>query len=115
MLSEADIVRLRHMLDAAIEITEFIKGCTRNDLDANRMLSRAIVQDVEIIGEAASKVSPETRNQCPGLPWPSIVGMRNRLIHGYFDIDLDRVWDTVVDDLPPLITELRRIIKATER
>lgn len=113
MLPDADVVRLRHMLDAAVEAMEFIEGCTRGDLNTNKMLSRALVRDIEIIGEAASKVSAGSQKECPSLPWPNIISMRNRLIHGYFDIDLDRVWDTVIDDLPPLIAELRRIIGIT--
>lgn len=110
MLPEADVVRLRHMLDAALEAVEFASGHCRSDLEANRMLARALVRDIEIVGEAASQVSPASRQSCPAIPWASVVGMRNRLIHGYFDIDLDRVWDTVVDDLPALIDELRRAL-----
>ena len=112
MLPEADIVRLRHMNDAALEALEFAKDRDRNDLDTDRMLCRAIVHDIELVGEAASKVSLETQEQYPALPWANIISMRNRLIHGYFDIDLDRVWDTIVDDLPPLVAELQRILDA---
>jgi uncharacterized protein with HEPN domain len=110
MLPEEDSVRLRHMLDAALEALSFADGRSRQDLDADRMFSRAVVQDIEIIGEAAGRVSGQTQGQLPSIPWSSITSMRNRLIHGYFDIDLDRVWDTLVDDLPPLIEELRRIL-----
>ena len=114
MLPKADTVRLRHMLDAAEEATRFISGHERSDLDSDRMLSFALVRAIEIIGEAASKVSPEARSACPNLPWPSIIAMRNRIVHAYFDIDLDRVWDTVTDDLPALITELRVILADEE-
>ena len=62
-----------------------------------------LYDDIEIIGEAASKVTDETKSKFPTISWASIIGMRNRLIHAYYDIDLDRVWDTVVDDLPSLI------------
>ena len=64
------------------------------------MLARALVKDIEIIGEAASRVSQDFRATHPQLPWADIVGMRNRLIHAYFDINLDRVWDTIKKDLP---------------
>jgi len=107
MLPDTDVVRLRHMLDAANEALEFTAGKNREDLDTDRMLSRAIVRDIEIVGEAATYVSSATRDMLPRIPWPHVVGMRNRLIHGYFDVDLDRVWDTVVDDLPSLMQELR--------
>lgn len=75
------------------------------------MLSFAIVRAIEIIGEAAGKITPEGRAGFTGLPWLSIIAMRNRLIHAYFVIDLDRVWETVTDDLPPLMAALRDTLK----
>ena len=78
-----DAIRIRHMIDAA-EITQrFIAGRQRGDLDGNQMLLFALVRAVEIIGEAASRVTPETRSASPNVPWPAIVAMRNRLIHAY--------------------------------
>jgi uncharacterized protein with HEPN domain len=74
------------------------------------MLILSIVKSVEIIGEAASKVSSEGREASPEIPWADIAAMRNRLIHVYFDIDLDRVWDTTTDDLPPLIAALESVL-----
>jgi len=71
------------------------------------MLLFAVVRAIEVLGEAAGKVSDETRSVAPGIPWSSIVGMRNRLIHGYFDIDAEIVWKTVVDELPGLAQQLR--------
>ena len=114
MLPEEDPVRVRHMLDAAEEALDFAHGRSRADLDTDRMFARAVVQDIEILGEAAGKVGQETQDRYPDIPWAAIIGMRNRLIHGYFDIDLDRVWDTLVDDLPPLVSELRRILSSEE-
>jgi len=77
------------MLDAAREAMEFGSGRTRQDLAMDRMRAFAIVRCIEIIGEAASKIGPEARTAHPEIPWIDIVGMRNRLIHAYFDIDLD--------------------------
>lgn len=114
MLPEEDIVRLRHMLDAAEEALEFARGRSRADLDTDRMFARAVVQDIEIVGEAAGAVSRQTQNLYPDIPWAAITAMRNRLIHAYFDIDLDRVWDTLVDDLPSLVPELRRIVNGQD-
>jgi uncharacterized protein with HEPN domain len=76
------------------------------------MLTLSIVKSIEIIGEAATKITKETKEKYPEMPWVNIIAMRNRLIHVYFDIDLDRVWDTVTDDLPPLIAKLEKIISA---
>ncbi len=106
---KADAIRIRHMLDAAQEAVSFVVGHTREDLDSNRMLVLSLVKSVEILGEAATKVGGDTRGIYPNIPWQVIVAMRNRLIHGYFDINLDVVWATITDDLPPLIAELEKI------
>ncbi len=108
---KADLVRVRHMLDAARDAIAFSTNKTRHDLDTDRMLVLSLVKSIEIIGEAASKVSKESREQFPEIPWAVIVAMRNRLIHAYYDVDLDRVWDTVTSDLPPLIRSLENLHK----
>lgn len=111
MLRKEDVIRLRHMLEAAHEAVCFVAGRSRVDLDKDRILVFALVQAIEIIGEAARQVSTECQRACPVIPWADIIAMRNRLIHAYFDIDLDRVWDTVKDDLPGLIHELEQLVK----
>jgi uncharacterized protein with HEPN domain len=98
------------MLEAAKEAIDFARNKSRSDLEDDRMLALSIVKSVEIIGEAASKISNETRGKYPEIPWSAIVGMRNRLIHVYFEIDLDRVWDTISDDLPSLIANLEKVL-----
>jgi uncharacterized protein with HEPN domain len=108
-MQREDEIRLRHMLDAAVEAVGFSEGRVRVDLDRNRMLVLALVKSIEIIGEAAMKVGPEARALLPDIPWPAIVTMRHRLIHAYYDMDLDRVWDTVIEDLPPLIAALQKL------
>ena len=105
-----DAICLRHMLDAAEQALGFSAGASRQNLDANPMLSFAVVRALEIIGEAAGKVTAETRAAYPELPWQSMTAMRNRIIHAYFDVDLDRVWDTITEDLPPLVARLRPIL-----
>jgi uncharacterized protein with HEPN domain len=102
-----DRVRLRHMLDAAEEAVGFYTGKGSEDLGNARVLLLAIVKDIEIIGEAAAKVSRELQDTFPSIPWSDIIGMRHRLIHAYFDIDSEVVARTVTHDLPPLIAELR--------
>lgn len=106
-----DVVRLRHMLDAATEAASFAKNKTRSSLDADRQLVLSLVKSIEIIGEAAANVTTECREALPHIPWRDIVSMRNRLIHAYFDINLDILWKTVIEDLPPLLAELRKIVK----
>lgn len=98
------------MLDAARETVSFASGRTAVDLAQDRLLALALVKCIEIIGEAASKVGSETRLELEQIPWVDIVGMRNRLIHAYFDIDFDRVCDTITADLPPLIASLEMVL-----
>src|SRR3954454_9915632 len=101
-----DTIRLRHMIEAAETARQFIDGRQRSDLDNDVMLRFAVVRAVEIIGEAASKVSAETRSATPSVPWIAIAGMRNRLIHAYFDVDNDILWKTVTEEIPDLINLL---------
>ena len=98
--------QLRHMRDAASAAVEFAAGKDRAVLGSDRMFQFAIVRAVGIIGEAAAHVPDAMRAAHPEIPWGSIVGMRNRLVHGYFDVDLDTVWETVDVHLPPLIAAL---------
>jgi uncharacterized protein with HEPN domain len=105
-----DAIRLRHMLDAAREALSFIAGKSRAELDTNRMLALSLVKSVEILGGAASRVSSDCRAQYSEIPWPDIVAMRNRLIHAYFDINLDIVWHTITEELPPLVSELEKAL-----
>jgi uncharacterized protein with HEPN domain len=104
-----DRTRIRHMLDAAREAVGFAAGHGRADLDRNRQLTLALLKSLEIVGEAAARVTEAMRTRYPGIPWADVVGMRNRLVHTYFDIDLNLVWDTVTRDLPPLIAELEKL------
>jgi uncharacterized protein with HEPN domain len=98
------------MLDAAREAVEFLEARSREELGGNRMLLLAVVKDIEIVGEAASRVSDELKVGASHIPWIDIVGMRNRLIHAYFDINLDIVWDTVTANIPPLIAQLEKLL-----
>ncbi|GAB4192997.1 MAG: DUF86 domain-containing protein [Coleofasciculaceae cyanobacterium] len=109
-----NLTRLRHMRDAAVEALGFVSGYKRNNLDTDRMLVLALVKDIEIIGEAASNLSKDCRSRHPQLPWADIIGMRNRLVHAYFEIDLDIVWEVVTNDLPFLVSELDGIIQSEE-
>ena len=100
------------MLDAATEAVAFLTGQQRQSLDKERKLALAVVRSIEVIGEACARVTKSCQDAHPEVPWSQIIAMRNRLIHAYFDIDLDRVWDTVQDDLPPLIAALERILSS---
>ena len=115
MTRHSDKARLRHMLDHAEEAVSLVECRKREDLDSDRLLNLALVRLLEIVGEAAARLSMETRDGYPRIPWPDIIGLRNRLIHGYDIVDFDILWDTVHDDLPALISVLREIVNAQEQ
>lgn len=106
-------VRLRHMLDAAREATQMAQSKKRADLDAERPLNLSLVRLLEVVGEAASRVPVGERTEYSGIPWVQIVGLRNRLIHGYDNVDFDILWEIITQDLPPLIAELEKILSST--
>jgi uncharacterized protein with HEPN domain len=87
------------------------RGRTDPTCKKDRILELALVRLIEIVGEAAARVSPEGCRKYSGVPWPQIIGMRNRLVHGYDQVDLDVLWDTIEHDLPPLVSELERILE----
>lgn len=107
-----DLTRLHHMLDSTNAILGFIKEKNRESLDSDRLLLSGIIRELEILGEAAGQISQETKDQFPDLPWKQVIGMRNRLIHAYFDVDHDVVWKTVNNSLPPLANQLEKIISS---
>ena len=110
MPKKSDIIRLRHMFDASIKAVEFVRGKDRASLDQDEKLALALVRLIEIIGEAAAKVSPEVQIKNAQIPWKEIVGTRNRLIHGYEDVDLDVVWQIATVDLLSLTDQLRSVL-----
>jgi len=106
-----DVIRLKHMLEFAQEAVQGAQGHKRSDLDEDHVWTMGLVKFIEVVGEAAAHVSEATRSQIPQIPWAKIVGMRHRLVHVYFQVDLDLVWDTLTLDLPPLIAELEKILE----
>lgn len=109
-MQPADLIRIRHIVEAVEAARQFAEGRTRRDLDTDLMLFFALVRAVEIVGEAASQLSEEARRTIPDVPWPRVVGMRNRLVHAYFEVDRDILWITVTEALPPLAARLRRVL-----
>ena len=106
-----DAVSLKDMIDHARESLDLLGGTTREAFRDRRVLQLALTRLVEIVGEAANRVSEATQRAHPDIPWSNIIGMRNRLVHGYDVIDYDLLWETVTSDLPPLIAALQKIVK----
>jgi uncharacterized protein with HEPN domain len=107
-----DEATVRQMLAHAREAHGLIAGKTRADLDRERVLSLALLQLLQIVGEAAARLSTDYCDSHPEIPWAQIVSLRNRLIHGYDVIDLDIVWSILSKDLPDLIAKLERLASA---
>ena len=105
-----DSVFLRHILDAVDAVERFTPGATHSEFLRNEMMHQAVVRELEIIGEAAARVSPDFRREYPDIAWGQIIGMRNRLVHAYFEVDLNIVWEIVNFDLPPLKEHAKRIL-----
>lgn len=103
---------LDHMLQAASDACSFVDGMSKPEFHADKRTQQAVILSLIVIGEAATKVMDqhvEFANLHPEVPWRSMRGMRNRIAHGYFDINLEVVWDTVKTALPVLIAQLREL------
>jgi uncharacterized protein with HEPN domain len=98
------------MLLAAREIRELTEGTTWERFQGHRMMQHAVVRLIQVIGEASRKISPELRQANPQIPWHEIIGMRNRLIHEYFRIIPDKIWEAVQKDVPALIVLLEPLV-----
>ena len=105
-----DFKRIRDMLEYARKAARVSRGRTRADLDNDEVFVLAATRAVEVIGEAATRVSAQARGQYPQIPWPKITGMRNRLVHGYDQVDLDVLWKTLSQEIGPLMAELEKIL-----
>jgi len=98
------------MLEAAREAVGYVQGLSRENFDSQRPLQHSVVRCIEVIGEAASRLSPQLREANPDIPWQDMIGMRNRLVHAYFDLDLDLIWATASQELLGIIPRLKALL-----
>ena len=110
MTQRDDSVYVAHMINTANKAIYFVAGLSREDFDNNEQLKLAVTHLLQIIGEAARRVSSDFRDRHPEIPWKAIVGMRNKVVHDYLNVDEDIVWDTVKYDLAPLVVELTKLL-----
>jgi len=111
MIQKDDIVYLRHILEAIEQINEYLCGVSHQQFRDTKLFQDGVIRQLEIIGEATKNLSELTRNTAPDVPWRSMAGMRDKLIHQYFGVDIDAVWFTATQDLPSLQLSINAIIK----
>lgn len=114
-MEKSDLVRLKHMLEAAYLCLSFVEKKRRDEFEQDRMLVFAAIRALEIFGEAAANVSRPFQQKHPQIQWKAIIGMRNRLIHAYFDIDYDIVWKAVSNEIPNIIPVIEALIRSVEK
>ncbi|MBP0012091.1 MAG: DUF86 domain-containing protein [Roseofilum sp. SBFL] len=115
MSQKDNCVYIGHMIDTANKALGFVSGVSREEFDNNEQLRLAITHLLQVIGEAARRVSLDFREAYPQIPWKAIVGMRSKVVHDYLNVDEDVVWDTVINDLSPLVASLENIISDIEK
>jgi uncharacterized protein with HEPN domain len=109
-MKRSDAVYLHHIFDAIVRIEEYLDGVSEQQFDASNLLQDGVIRQIEIIGEATKQLSPELRQIESHIPWQDIAGMRDKLIHHYFGVDMDEVWLTAKDDLPKLKRSIEAIL-----
>ena len=112
MQKRNDAVYLQHLLDAVERIEQYTTGMTEQQFLQNSLVQDAVVRQLEIIGEASRNLSDELRQKHSQVPWAKVVGMRNRIVHAYFDVDLTIVWEVIQRDLPDLKAQVHLILQA---
>lgn len=108
MKSRTDDLFIYDIIEACESICTYLDGVERERFDANRMIQDAVVRNIEIIGEAAKNISEDTRNKYPTVAWREIARMRDKIVHHYFRLNMDIVWQTATVDIPDLLEQLRR-------
>jgi uncharacterized protein with HEPN domain len=112
MTQHDDLLYLGHMLDAAREAYEIVANMEEERFNRDRIVQLAVTHLIEIVGEAARRVSPAGRARLPDVPWPEITGMRHRIVHDYTNVKSAKVWETATQDLLPLIEALEKVVPA---
>jgi len=113
MVQDKDKTYLQHILDEIDKVEVFLSGVDEKTFTVTDTTEKhyAVVRSLEIIGEAASRISSELRNEHPEIKWGSMIGMRNKIAHEYLDVDYQVVWETACFNLPPLRESIQNLLK----
>lgn len=109
-MAHADLVYLRHIMDAITRIGEYLHGIDGAEFQSNYLVQDGVIRQLEIIGEATKQISPGTCEKHRHIPWKDMAGMRDKLIHDYFGVDIEQVWLTANHDIPTLETEIEEVL-----
>jgi len=115
MSKKDDTVFLRHILDASNKIEEYTGNVNEMSFHQNTLIQDGVIRQIEIIGEATGRISKELQDSYPNIPWQDISGMRNKLIHEYFGVNLQAVWLTATNDVPFLKKEVQKILSGLKK
>lgn len=110
-MKEEILIFLEHILESIDKIESFSKNISKKELKENDLKQYAIIRAIEVIGEAVKNIPKSFRNKYPNVSWKDIVGTRDKVIHGYFNVDLDIVWEIIKDDIPILKKQIKNILE----
>ena len=110
-MARDELLYLRHILDAINTIEEYLQGVDEKQFNSTRLLQDGVIRQIEIVGEAVRHISKDIRKTYSEVPWQDVAGMRDKLIHDYFGVDLEKVWLTAQEDLPVLKKQVMGILK----
>src|SRR3989338_7137286 len=114
-MKKNNLLYIKHILDAISQIEEYVQGISHKDFISNKMVQDAVIRQIEIIGEATKNLSKEVKEKYKDTPWRKMAGMRDKLVHGYFGVDLEAVWEAVEKDIPALRKRIKSIIGKEEK
>ena len=110
-MKKDDSVYLRHIMDALLQIERYTDGVTYEEFFSNSLLQDGVIRQLEVMGEAARNLSEDLRNEYPKIPWRQMISLRNRMIHAYFNVNLQIIWEIIQGDIPNLLQETKRVLE----